>query len=76
MHKKADEAVVCFYMHPWEFVPMPGSIKTDEAHIDFIEVLWKNTGDYACRQLERLIAGLVERGSDFVSMKDYAEKHR
>jgi len=73
MHRKSDEAVLCFYMHPWEFIPMPRSIKTAEASISFKEFLWKNTGNYACRQLDKLIRGLVDRGSEIMSMKEYAE---
>ena len=38
------------------------------------DTLWENTGDYAYRQLDKLIRGLVDRGSRIVDMKEYAEK--
>lgn len=72
MHRKSNEAVLCFYMHPWEFIKMPSKLKTAEADINLNEFLSKNTGDYACRQLDELISALLDRGSNIVNIKEYA----
>lgn len=66
--------VLCFYMHPWEFWPMPKSFDFGEATVTPHEFITKNCGSAALRQLEVLIHLLGEQDSEFISAADlYAE---
>lgn len=75
MHSKRNLAVLCFYFHPWEFVPMPSKLKTPEATVYLSEVTYKNCGDYALSEFEKLTLALQSQGATFMSMKDFAIYH-
>lgn len=66
-------SLLCVYLHPWEFVPMPKAIRTDEATISFKPFLHKNCGSYALRALDAFIDRMQADGARFMTMKAYAE---
>jgi hypothetical protein len=59
---------LCFYMHPWEFHPMPqGPLHYGEATVTPDPFIVKNCGPYAVEQLDLLIRELQARGVRFLS---------
>lgn len=65
-------SVLCVYLHPWEFVEMPKSVRTDESTISFRSFLWKNTGRFALGALDDLIGLLVDSGWEFMTLEELA----
>jgi len=70
--EKDQPSVICFYMHPWEFVEMPKTIDSSEARIEIAEFLWKNCGIPAVQELDKLIKLLKADGAIFHTMKEFA----
>lgn len=67
-------AVLCFYMHPWEFMEMPrGLIHYGEGSVMPDEFITRNCGDVALAELEKLIEELRGIGSSFMTARDLAE---
>jgi hypothetical protein len=65
--------VLCFYLHPWEFHPMPqGSLDFGESSVKPLPFIVKNCGPKAVRQLDRLTTMLRRRGGRFVTAKQLA----
>ncbi len=70
-HKKRP--ALCFYLHPWEFCPMPkGSIKFDECSVKLLPFIVKNCGPKALKQLDYLCGMLANRGGRFVTAMELA----
>jgi len=66
-------AVLCFYMHPWEFYEMPeGPIHFGEGAVMPDPFIVKNCGEYAVRELDSLIEMMKDRGAKFAMAKDMA----
>jgi peptidoglycan/xylan/chitin deacetylase (PgdA/CDA1 family) len=64
--QKVTRKVVAFYLHPWEFHPMPeGLIHFGEGSVLPDPFLTKNCGDIALRELDALIRGIKTRGGEF-----------
>jgi len=66
-------ALACIYLHPWEFVEMSRVHETGEARIEFIDILWQNTGDVAIRELDTLIRRLRDVGARFHTLKGFRD---
>ena len=65
--KKVDP-FLCFYMHPWEFWPMPeGLIYSGEGAVLPDPFIVKNCGQYAAEQFDLLIQKLKALGSVFTT---------
>ncbi|MBO5724647.1 MAG: polysaccharide deacetylase family protein [Lentisphaeria bacterium] len=65
--KKVDP-FLCFYMHPWEFWPMPeGLIHSGEGAVLPDPFIIKNCGPYAAEQFDLLIQKLKDLGSVFTT---------
>ncbi len=60
-------AVLCFYFHPWEFVPMPESMFLGEGTVVPDKFLIENCGPYALEQFGLALEGLLERGAEFTT---------
>ena len=69
--RQGKPALACLYLHPWEFVEMPSSVHTAEAHIEFGEFLWRNCGAPALAELDTLVGRLKQAGAQFHSMIDF-----
>ena len=65
-------AVLCFYFHPWEFVPMPESMFLGEGTVVPDEFLLKNCGPYALEQFGLMLDGLQDRGAQFTTCRALA----
>lgn len=65
-------AVLCFYFHPWEFLPMPSEFHFGEGSVVPDPFLIQNCGDYALQQLEALVDGLKERSARFLTARALA----
>ena len=64
-------AVLCFYMHPWQFHAMPqGPIPYGEGAVTPDAFIVKNCGDTAVAELGTLIGELKQRGAQFVQARD------
>jgi peptidoglycan-N-acetylglucosamine deacetylase len=64
---------LCFYVHPWEFHPMPqGPLHYGEATVIPDPFIVKNCGPYAVRQLDLLLRELLNRGVRFLRAEEAA----
>lgn len=71
------EAFLCFYMHPWEFHPMPqGEIHYGEGSVRPDPFIVKNCGAYALEQLDLLVGMLRERKAEFCQARQIAKEMR
>ncbi len=66
--------VLCFYFHPWEFLPMPESMFLGEGTVVPDPFLIKNCGPYALEQFALMLEGLQARGAEFTTCRDLAER--
>jgi peptidoglycan/xylan/chitin deacetylase (PgdA/CDA1 family) len=73
VRRQAVPPVLCFYFHPWEFVPMPESMYLGEGTVLPDPFLIKNCGPYALQQFALVIAGLQARGAEFTTCRELAE---
>jgi len=64
--------VLCFYFHPWEFMPMPTRMHYGEGAVEPDFFLVENCGDYAFEQFTILVDLLKERGAEFKTAKQVA----
>lgn len=68
--------VVCFYLHPWEFHPMPeGALDFGESSVTPLPFIVKNCGEVAVQQLDRVCSMLKERGARFLTAKELAAEY-
>ena len=68
---RGKRPVLCFYLHPWEFHPMPqGTLDFGESSVKPLPFIVKNCGPKAVKQLDRVCAMLKERCGRFVTSKD------
>lgn len=69
--------VLCFYLHPWEFHPMPqGMLNFGESSVKPLPFIVKNCGPKALAQLDRLCDLLKARGGRFVTAEQLAVEYR
>jgi peptidoglycan-N-acetylglucosamine deacetylase len=72
---RKQRPVVCFYLHPWEFHPMPqGALDFGESSVKPLPFITKNCGPKAVEQLDRVCEMLMERGGRFVTAKQLASE--
>jgi peptidoglycan/xylan/chitin deacetylase (PgdA/CDA1 family) len=70
---RGKRPVVCFYLHPWEFHPMPrGMLDFGESSVKPLPFIVKNCGPKAVKQFDRVCAMLKQRGGRFVTAKALA----
>lgn len=68
--------VLCFYLHPWEFHPMPqGDIDFGECSVRPQQFIVKNCGDIAVNQLDKLTGLLKARGGRFITTAELAKEY-
>lgn len=73
MERNQERAPLCVYLHPWEFVPVPETIVTDEASITFKPFLHYHCGEYALIALDEFITEMELLGASFTTLRDYAD---
>ncbi len=68
--------VLCFYLHPWEFYPMPqGLITFGECSVKPLPFIVKNCGPKALNELEKLLTMLIDRGGRFLTAEALAKEY-
>ncbi len=68
--------VLCFYLHPWEFHPMPrGPIDYGEASVHPLDFITLNCGDVACAELDKLLGILKSIGGEFKTAAGLAAEY-
>jgi len=72
VHDRGLLAVLCFYMHPWEFEEMPEQMHYGEGTVIPDPFITKNCGDYALRQLDELIRELQSMDAAFSTAEGLA----
>jgi peptidoglycan-N-acetylglucosamine deacetylase len=74
--KHGQHPVLCFYLHPWEFHPMPkGSIDFGECSVKPLPFIVKNCGNVALEQFNNLCKMLKDRGGRFITAKELAAEY-
>lgn len=74
---QGQNAVFCFYLHPWEFHQMPeGAIYFGEGGVVPDPFLVKNCGDLALQQLDILLSMLKDMGAEFVTAGELAGAYK
>lgn len=74
---RGKRPVLCFYLHPWEFHPMPqGAIDYGEASVTPLPFITQNCGPVACREFDILLGRLKERGGLFKTAAEIAAEWR
>jgi peptidoglycan/xylan/chitin deacetylase (PgdA/CDA1 family) len=63
-------AVVCLYIHPWEFIPCERKYNFGEATVIPDRFITKNTGKAAARELVKLIRLLKGFGAEFLTARE------
>ena len=70
---RGKRPVLCFYLHPWEFHPMPqGMLTFGESSVKPLPFLVKNCGPRATQEIDRLCVMLKQRGGRFITAKALA----
>ena len=76
VRSRGKRPVLCFYLHPWEFHPMPrGALNFGESRVKPLPFIVKNCGPKAVGQFDRVCAMLRERGGRFVTAKELAAEY-
>lgn len=63
-------AVLCFYFHPWEFIPCKRTYRYGESAVTPKRFITKGCGEHALREFSALIDRLKDRGAAFVRAAD------
>jgi hypothetical protein len=63
--------VLLFYLHPWEFEPMPAKYVYSEGTMFFRDELHKNCGPKMSAEFERFVQLLQEDGYRFESCRGF-----
>jgi hypothetical protein len=72
--KRGLPAVLCFYFHPWEFVPSKKTYRYGEAAVTPKRFITKGCGRHALREFAELIDRLKDKGALFVRAADLYKK--
>ncbi len=67
----AELGVLLFYLHPWEFQPMPGRYVYAEGTMHFRPELHTNCGRKMALELERFLQLALRAGWQFSSCRDF-----
>lgn len=71
-----NRPVLCFYLHPWEFHPMPqGDLDFGECSVRPQPFIVKNCGDFATNQFDQLCSLLAEKGARFITSGALAREY-
>src|SRR6185437_6245621 len=69
--------VLCLYLHPWEFHPMPqGTIDFGECSVTPLPFIVKNCGPEAIKQFDLVCSMLKKRGARFLTAGALAEEKK
>jgi hypothetical protein len=71
----ASSACLLFYLHPWEFEPMPAKYHYDEGTFAFKPELHQNCGPKMTREFDLFLRQALEKGYEFVTCEGYRAIH-
>jgi peptidoglycan/xylan/chitin deacetylase (PgdA/CDA1 family) len=74
VNRQIDEhgfSAMTFYMHPWEFYPMPKSIKYSEGTLYYDAFLYKGTGDIQINEFDKFLGLCLDAGFKISSLKEF-----
>jgi len=74
VEKKGLPVVICYYIHPWEFIPCKKSYNFGEATVIPDEFIIQGCGDVAIKEFEKLVVLLKENGATFKTASEIAEE--
>ena len=69
--RQSGIGVLLFYLHPWEFQPMPGKHVYSEGTMHFRPELHKNCGRKMAAELERFVQLTLEDGYRYCSCREF-----
>jgi peptidoglycan-N-acetylglucosamine deacetylase len=69
--REKGSAALAFYLHPWEFHPMPRSITYAEGTLRYDAFLFKNTGDAQTRELDAFLSMCTAEGFRTVDFRTF-----
>ncbi|HVP20159.1 MAG TPA: polysaccharide deacetylase family protein [Spirochaetia bacterium] len=72
---KSSSATLLFYLHPWEFEPMPAMYRYDEGTFHFKPELHANCGSRMAREFELFLKQALEEGYEPASCEGYRAIH-
>lgn len=76
VREQGERPVLCFYLHPWEFHPMPqGSLDFGESSVRPLPFIVKNCGPKAVKALDRVCQLLRQRGCRFATAGEIAREY-
>jgi peptidoglycan/xylan/chitin deacetylase (PgdA/CDA1 family) len=67
----SETCVLLFYLHPWEFEPMPAKYAYSEGTMYFRDELHKNCGKKMTAEFERFVQLALDDGYQFVSCRGF-----
>ncbi|HUI72639.1 MAG TPA: polysaccharide deacetylase family protein [Spirochaetia bacterium] len=68
---RAPSACLLFYLHPWEFEPMPAKYRYDEGTFLFKPELHENCGDRMTREFSLFVQRALDAGYQFGTCDEY-----
>jgi hypothetical protein len=76
VRKHNKRPVLCFYLHPWEFYPMPkGSISFGECSVKPLPFITKHCGPVALEQFDNLCRMMRDQDARFMTAKELAAEY-
>lgn len=75
--EKGMRPVICLYLHPWEFYPMPqGEIDFGECSVTPLSFIVENCGPVAVKEFDLLCEMLGQASGRFITAGGLAEEYR
>ena len=71
--EKGLPSVLCFYFHPWEFMPEQTTYFYGEGGVIVDDFIVKGCGEKACVEFDKLITMLKDKGARFMRMDQFAD---
>jgi peptidoglycan/xylan/chitin deacetylase (PgdA/CDA1 family) len=66
-------SALAFYIHPWEFHPMPKSVSYAEGTLYYDEFLYKNTGERQAEEFDRFLSKCLADGYTVMDFRSFRE---
>jgi peptidoglycan/xylan/chitin deacetylase (PgdA/CDA1 family) len=76
IQEKNLPVVICFYFHPWEFIEMPKKFQYEEGTVIPDGFIVKNCGQYALKQLDKLVDSLKIKEATFNTAEEIARNFK
>ena len=74
VNRQIDEhgfSAMTLYLHPWEFYPMPKSIKYSEGTLYYDAFLYKNTGEVQIKEFDKFLGMCLDAEFKILSLKEF-----